>query len=381
VKCGRIVAIVFLLSLWTAPACIATSIVFPAFSAPIIHHGRAYFSHMVGKRVICFDLKARAIVWHRDLDFLVYTVFLSPSGGIVALGDKRAEVLDSLKGATISSSTDPRWRSAIDSRGRMFLVSGSLVRCVDWESGRQSWEFDTKYEYGPSVQVADGIVFALLSPRALSMSSGQPMRITDGKSEVFALRAENGALLWKEQLPLNHSGFASQLHVKPGKREVACATSNVLRFLDPATGKIVRQYKTDSDICDVDWWGDSRLVLCLGNIGTEQKTIRVIGTDDLRTKSEFSIEATEAAQTEIVGDVLLVGSLYRNRGIDLREKRQVWESFQRHQTVHEGLIYYGEPSGDQDKGSLRVFGTCDPKTGRTTVLYQESVEASTRPRP
>jgi hypothetical protein len=161
----------------------------------------------------------------------------------------------------------------------------------------------------------------------------------------------------------------------------------------------VKEYKSEVDICDIDWWGSSRLVVCTGNIGgsldfarldgsksrsdglSDQKTIQILNVDDLKPESDFPLKALEASSACVVGDVLIIGSLYRNYGLDLIHKRELWQDFQIHATVHDGLLYYGAYERGENQQGGRVFGVRDPRTGKTTVLYREQVETASRPKP
>jgi hypothetical protein len=147
------------------------------------------------------------------------------------------------------------------------------------------------------------------------------------------------------------------------------------------TGETERRLDTDVDVCGLDWWGKDRMVLCLGNISSQMKTVRVVNLVDFKTLSKFDFEAPEAADAQVLGDVLLISSLYRNYGLDLKRKKIVWTAFQRHQSLSGNKIYFGAPEQPKDSAPERHFGVCDPNTGDSQVLYREKVEVTTTSSP
>jgi hypothetical protein len=94
---------------------------------------------------------------------------------------------------------------------------------------------------------------------------------------------------------------------------------------------------------------------------------------DLALIEEFNFSAREISSIYTVGDILVTESLYRNYGLDLRERKQVWEAFQRWETVSNGQIFFGGNDIENDKITRRIFGECDPRTGATKTLYAEEL--------
>jgi hypothetical protein len=373
------VASVICVLLGWAPSSFGTSIVFPAFSAPIIHDGRAYFSYTSGKRVLCFDLSRKELAWKRDLDFLIARMDLSPEGEIVASGREQAVVLEPLTGQTVKPVAALGFTAEVDSQGHVYRLKDSRLECLASPSGPVIWHRDIEAKDSNAVSTVCGDwVFVSLSPRSIVSHSRGSRQIAAGKNELLILRARDGQVTWQQAVPLDHSGSGLWVKVKRGAGGLVCSTGTALYIIDEHTGKPIREYQVDEDIRCLDWWGASRLVLCLGNIGSRTKSIRVIHVEDLKPLAEFTISATEAARAEVADDMLIIRSLYRNYGVDLKAEEQVWQSGQRHETVFEGSIYYGEPAGTEGNRK-RVFGVCDLKTGKATKLYEEPVEPTTRP--
>lgn len=374
VRSPKLLLCALLLALGGSEACLATSIIFPAFSAPIVSRNRAYFYCTPGKVVFCFDLKKNELAWRRDLGRVVDEVLLSPDGDVLALSGHHVLVLSPQTGKTLREQTIPGWRVKIDAQGRM-IVYETLIQCIDYATGKKLWDSRLPDESNVEFKIAGEFLFVLLTPRQIVFEHNVP-RIDKGRSELLAMKMTDGTLAWREAVPLSHSGYGASLEIRPAGDWLACATDTVIRLIESRSGIIRKRYEAETDIKGVDWWGTDRLVLCLGNIGSHQKRIRIITAEDFKTLSEFGIEAREAAGADIVGDVLLVGSLYRNYGIDLIQKKAIWTAFQRSRAVVDGRIYYGAAAESGDRRFERLFGICEPTTGKTTVLYREPVESA-----
>ena len=178
-------------------------------------------------------------------------------------------------------------------------------------------------------------------------------------------------------MPLSKAGFGVVGQVIEGDKHLLCVTDNAIRVLDKATGNELRRYESSLDIDGADYWGSLRIAICLGGVGKGSRTIQVIDSADFRVLSEFKISKAEVAYVEVVGDVLLLGALYRNMGVDLLKEEVIWEVGQWHKRIHDNLIYYGKHHYDEDtKKGYRVLGVCDPVTGEQEILYSELIPST-----
>jgi hypothetical protein len=190
-----------------------------------------------------------------------------------------------------------------------------------------------------------------------------------GTNLIACLSATKGASLWKESVPLSNKGFGVHLQISAGKKWLLCTTDNALRLVDNTSGKVMRWWRSDEDVDGADFWGEELIAVCLGGIGAETRTIQILNISDFKLVSRFEVDAREVSATQVIGDVIILHSLYRNIGVDLRSQKLVWRKGQRHSTVKDGLLYFGEHVPNK-----RVLGVCDPKTGDDTVIYSETLK-------
>lgn len=351
-------------------ACYATSIIFPAFGRPVVRDEKIYTHHVVGHEVICFDISSKSIKWRTKLksDQMIHGLWMGLSNEILVYhwGSKYSVlyVLDTNTGQIKEKHLLKGRILDVTENGQVLYEDRqkiSKIYCYLYTKKKDIWAFNPQTpEAIISSWLCGEYFFIFVSPTGPDCD------------EIICLKASDGSLIWREKVPVKQ--FSIHGSVKEGGNYLLCVSDNVIRLLDKNSGKILKRYNSSVDLNGADFWGDGRIVMCLGGVTLDPiRTIRIIDTAAFKVLSEFQVKKVEVARVDVVGDILLLGSLYREMGVDLSKKKIVWNSYQRHQRIHNGLIYYGEPGGDNAKSS-RILGVCEPATGKTQSLYSEPVK-------
>jgi hypothetical protein len=150
-------------------------------------------------------------------------------------------------------------------------------------------------------------------------------------------------------------------------------TDNALRIIEKNSGKVVKRWESkEKDIIGADFWKQDYIVVCLREIGSRERIVRVLNIKDFSVYSEFIINAVEVDSVKVVGDTLILESVYPNSGVDLSAGKIIWETRQWHYNVNDGEIFFGQY--DEKYGiPFRILGKCDPATGNRKILYSEMV--------
>ncbi len=353
--------------------CTGTSIVFPAFNAPIVTEDAIFAHHTYGKSLICIDRKCDTVRWRFKAPTPIERAWIVSNRTIAIVSANKVSILDSSRGSILKS-----WFIT----GHVFggMRNGNIlsetrndeVVCTELNTGMQLWKHECQEPHSNLWPVlADDLIFIGLDPRSImTRFDGRTRQITmKGTNAVVCLSAKLGMPLWNESVPLSNHGLGVHLQVSKGLDRLLCMTDNSLRLVDRKSGRIVSRWDhKDDDIDGADFWGDGRMAVCFGGIGATKRTIRMLGAADFKTKAEFTARALEVASVKVVGDVMILDSLYRSIGVDLRSQKTIWEKGQRHYTIKDGLLYFGE-----NQNGKRVLGVCDPKNGRDTEIYSEPV--------
>jgi len=218
------------------------------------------------------------------------------------------------------------------------------------------------------------IVFVRPSSITFSTIKSKEITIIDGQYKVLCLRTRDGSIVWQEEQKWDDTGY-NYGNVKVGAKLILCSTSDAVRLIDKDSGQLLRKYESDIEIDGADFWdGDNKIVICLGKFAVgRSRSIRVIDSNNFEVICEY-ISHGEIAQINVIGDIAVLGALYRNVGLDLRTGTKIWTCGQRHHTFHNGLIYYGEHYYDQaDDNEYRALGVVKPDTGKKEILYLEII--------
>lgn len=374
-KNSLIWALVGLLS--GADVCSATSIVFPAFGAPLVMDDAIIVHHTYGEQVVCLDRASGVVRWRTKTKDPIWSIICMESNRVAAvcadklveIGTSRGKILKSedVGGAFFGRTLDGNLLS-ITRGGNILCSSAPLLT-----PGRRMWERRCG-EKSSNVMpgVADNFIFLALSPREITEQwDGKSKSVmATGTNMIACLSAKTGSSLWTEPVPLSGNGLGVQLQVSVGRKWLLCTTDNDLRLLDRTSAAVINRWHSREEIDGADFYHDGQIAVCFEGIGETTKTIRIFDVPDFKPAGEFTVDATEVASTRVVGDVMVLSSLYRNIGVNLRTQKLLWQKGQRDCTEHDGLLYFGEHA-DNNK---RVLGVCDPQTGHDTIIYSEIIE-------
>jgi outer membrane protein assembly factor BamB len=351
----------------------ATSIVFPAFDAPLVADDVILAHHTSGERLICLDRKTGAVRWQIKATAPIWSTYRVDSNRIAAVHADKVSMIETSRGTSLKTEDIAGVFFGRSTDGYILSKTrNDAVVCSDLDTGKRVWKRQCR-ERNSNVMpiIVDDFMFLAFSPRTISMhSDGKSKGVTmKGTNLVTCFSAKTGTPLWEEPVPLSRKGFGVHLQVAASQKWLLCTTDNALRLLDRKSGKILSRWRSEEDIDGADFWGDGLIAVCIGGIGASTRTIRTLNASDLTLNAEFAVDAVEVASVKVVGDVMVLHSFYRNIGVDLRSQIVIWRKGQRHCTVQSGLLYFGEHADNK-----RVLGVCDPKTGRDTVIYSETVE-------
>ena len=384
-RLGCVRSILCLLTLAAlAIPCAAESIEFPAFGVPIVTDKLIitccpYFGHTP---VLAIDRQTNKVLWRVELPQSVFNVTQVDADRFLAVGKGTLYLLD-FAGRILQSQDLPGTLVGGPQDGKVWCCSYETHRifCIAFMGDKVFWELDPNVEGSNAWPTLVGdLILLSVSPATISLnisSEGERTTFT-GANRVVCLRASDGQQIWSEDVPLDEHSYGVSLRVASGKDAILCSTDSELLVLDPKSGAIKQRYQAGEGINGVDFWGKDRLAMCLGGLSATTRTIRVLSLSDRRILDEFQVERQEVASLTTVGDVAVLGSVYRDVGVDLQARRIAWDRFQLHWDEHDGLIYYGAPNDQRESHQWRILGVLDPKTGKDTELYREAVKLETQ---
>lgn len=359
---------VFVLLVLLLEVCRANSIVFPAFDRPLVLGDRVIAHHTYGDHMVCIGKKDGTVLWRMKASTPIQRIYPTKSNHFLVVQNEKVSVIDSGSGHVVAAQNIPGSFFGCSGDDRLFYHRrNGMIRCRALDTGKEIWKFHCRERKSNIVPLLlDDFVFLSVSPRRIVGAS-----ISKGVNQLICLSSKDGAKIWKESLPLSKAGFGVHSQVSSGPKWLLCTTDNVLRLLSKDSGKVLHQWNSEDDIDGAAFLSQDRVVVCLGGVGAKTRVIRVLNIPNFKLRSQFRVRA-ERSSLRAVGDVLVLNSLYRSIGVNLVSERKIWEKGQRHYTVAEGMLYFGEHNNSQSD-PLRVLGICDPKTGRDTVIYTEKV--------
>lgn len=353
--------------------CMATSIIFPAFDTPLVSEDAIFAHYTYGQKLLCLDKKTGAIRWQVTTEAPIQSIFGVDSNRIITVHSGKVSLLDAQRGNLIKTLDLHGFFFGRPVNGNIFShTSDGVIVCQEFDTGKRVWQNQYKEPDSNILPLlVNDLAFLSFSPRRMTHHWGVKSKLItmEGTNMIACLSAKDGAVVWKEAVPLSKKGFGVHLQVVPGQKWLLCITDNAVRLLDRKTGTVLYQWHSEKDVDGADFWGDERIVICLGGIGATTRSIQIMNIPDFTLTDEFTAEAREVATVEVVGDVMILKSLYRTIAVDLGAKTVIWQKGQRHFIVQDGLLYYGEHCDNQ-----RMLGICDPKTGEDTAVYSEKVK-------
>lgn len=329
-----------------------------------------------GKALLCLDMESRAVLWRLELPYPISDIWITKDNRLVVRQENSVAVLASLTGKTLYTKPVPGPVFGMAADGAVYCKTkeGDIV-CILLDSGEERWRFNIRApDSNIHLEYFEPFVFVLLRPRTIvSRMDGQGNTTSmEGLNKLICLSAGNGAVLWKEDLPLSKAAFAASIQVQGAAKWILCATDKQVRLMNRQTGKVMRVFDSPEDINGVDFWGDKHIALCLGGFGAESRTVQILDVNNFAVQSEFSVAVDEVAFTRVVGNVLILESLYHHVGVDMVSGKVIWKVGQIWWTLHQdNLIFGGHTGGGRDM--QRVLGILDPKTGKMTLLHSEEV--------
>lgn len=351
----------------------ATSIIFPAFSAPLITDNEIIAHHTYGKEIICLDKTSSNVRWKINANDPIQSIICVDSNRIAVIHAERASLIDVSQGTTLKEKEIPgsMFGKSKDNNILSITIDG-LLTCSDLDTGKLIWKRSCRADKSNLMPlVVDDLIFLSYSPRTITTHSdrnGEWVSI-EGTNLVACHSAKDGATIWREPVLLSNMGFGVLPQAVYSSQWILCTAGNTLRLLDKVSGGVLFQKHFEDDVDGADFWMNDRIAVCFGGIGANTRTIRVLNANNFDIVFEFSVNAMEVADVDVVGHILILNSLYRSIGVDLRSQKIVWEKGQRHYTAQDGLIYFGENANNQ-----RILGICNPTTGTDRVIYSETVE-------
>ena len=363
-----------LVGLLSGPSvCTATSIIFPAFGAPLVTDDAIFAHHTYGEQLICLDRTSGTVRWRIKARAPIRSISRIDSNRIVAVFTDKLSVIGTSQGKILETEDIGGTFFGRAADGNILsMTKRNVVVCSGADTGTRIWEhqcLETSSNVTPTV--ADDLIFLAFSPRNItthSDSKSEWVRVK-GTNMITCLSAKTGTSLWTEPVPLNRKGFGVHLQVSAGRKWLLCKTDNDLRLLDGKSGAVASRWHSMEDIDGAGFYHDGQIAVCFGGIGARTRTIRIFDAPDFTLAAEFTVDAVEVASARVVGNVMLLSSLYRNIGVDLRTQKVLWQKGQRHCTEQDGFLYFGEHADNK-----RVLGVCDPKTGHDTTIYTERIE-------
>ena len=361
-----------------ANACMATSILFPAFNAPLITDNEIIAHHTYGKEIICLDKTSCIVRWKIYAKDPIQSIFRVDSNMIAVIHAETASIIDVSQGTTLKEMEIPGSMFGKSKDNHILSITiDDLLTCSDLNTGKLIWKRPCRVDKSNLMPlIVDDLIFLSYSPSTItthSDSNGERVSI-EGTNLIACHSAKDGTAFWREPVLLSNMGFAMLPQAVYSSQWILCTAGNTLRLIDRVSGGVLFQKHFEDDVDGADFWMTDRIAVCFGGIGANTRTIRVLNANNFDIVFEFSVDAMEVANVDVVGHILILNSLYRNIGVDLRSQKIVWEKGQRHYTVQDGLLYFGESANNQ-----RILGICNPTTGTDRVIYSEPVEDALGP--
>lgn len=355
---------------------------FSAFDAPIVQEHNLFANYLYGNDLICLDMCTHSVRWRTKLPQPIYKIWSGVTNEIIVAHRQGISSVNNSNGQilfTMDVDGYGFWTVfGFNENGYIYYqVNRHEIACKSYKEDKEIWRFrpDMLGSYYIRPSLSEDFVFLCINPTTISLRSNAPYKerfATKGLNKLICISSSDGSKIWEEALPFSKAGFGSSLHLSSGLQYNLCVTENAIRLIEKNSGEVIKRWESmEEDIDGADFWKQDYIVLCIGGIGSRERTIRVLNIKDFSIYSEFRINAIEVESVKVVGDTLILESLYRNSGVDLLDGKKKWETGQQHYTVKEGDIFFGQHD-DHYGIPFRIVGRCDPTTGSRKVLYSET---------
>lgn len=337
-----------------------TSIVFPAFDNPLLFPKHIVLHHTYGKEVIGFNREGRTVSWRAVTSSPIYESFSAGTNRFILIQKDQFSMINVDDGKVLFQGALHGYVTGF-ADGKLISRNGSLTTCYSVDTGKVLWEYRWPEDLSNLwPRVCDQFVFLSVTPGGYhaTLANGQEHVKLKGTNAIVCLSLHDGKELWKEMLPPDKSGRFS---LSLGNDAILCSSERELFILDRKSARIIQRRKTEANIQSAVLWGENRFVVL-----TTGGEVVVYDRKNFTKISTSPVPIQTVGTVTLLGDILLLESLYRLHAFDLRNKASLWTKGQRHITLGIGSIYYGE----YEEGS-RIFGRTDPATGTDEVLYSE----------
>lgn len=352
----------------------ATSIIFPAFSKPILKEGVLVVLSPDRKRLVALDTKG-TLKWERRLA-------------------ERSSLAERPDGKL--------WLLTGNSAAAVNLIDGSLqpqfiVPDVGWLRHEEKAdilfgapaEADFREQTGLTVfQAATGAVvcaarqgetIAYADPDIIVVANSERKNVDRGytyaRSWLEGFHRSSGKQEWR-----------AELTGRPDPYHSVARVGNWLVFEDGTDWLLINLADGQSRRARIEKGTDAlgpsglreedgNLAFTTSQLNTKdfnrsEHTVSIVSIPALKVLSRRKVEVIEAGHSEKWGEFLITDSLYRTACFR-QDGTKVWEHFQMHRTSPlEGVIYFS----DFNEGRARV-GSIKVPTGKESILFAEAVES------
>ena len=320
------------------------SIIFPAFDAPLVTDDAIFAYHTFGDQLVCLERNSGTVRWRIKTTARIGSMFRVDANRIAAVHDDKLSVIETSTGAIVNTVPIPGYVFGRSTDGNILTrTEQDVIVCADVNTGARVWTHQG-HQQDPQVRarIADDLIFLSSRRTIRTHPGGESESVTmELKHPVVCLSAKNGTPLWSEPVTVRDWWLGVRLRVASNEKWALCTTDYALRLLERHSGRIVNRRRSEEMTHGADFWGDDRIAVCSGRLAADTKIIRILNVPDLTLNAEFTVDAMVVTWVTVVGDVMILDSLYRSIGVDLESETVIWEKGQRHYTVHDGLLYYG----------------------------------------
>lgn len=368
----RLIKSIFIASL-IASVCGATSIVFPAFSTPILKEGMLVSLSPDRKRLVALDTRG-SLKWERQLDN-AFSVAERPDGKLWVLSGNTAAILNLADGSLHSQFTVPGigW---LHYEEKADILFGAPAKADFREqTGLTVFEAATgavvcSAKQGETIAYADSDIIVIANGERKNVDQGY----TYVRSWLEGFRRSSGKQVWRAEL----TGRPDPYHSVAKVRNWLVFEDGTDWLLVDLTDGQSRRYRIEKG---VDAFGPSGLreedgylafttgQLNMKDFNRSEHTISVVSIPDLKVISKRKVEVIEINHSEKCGEFLITDALYRTACFR-QDGTKVWEHFQMHRTSPiDGVIYFS----DFSEGRARI-GSLEVATGKENILFSEAAK-------
>jgi hypothetical protein len=368
----RLIKVIFLACL-LASGCEATSIIFPAFTEPIIKKGFLVALSPDRKRLVALDAKG-TLKWERRLDE-PSSLVERQDGKLWILTGNAVSILNIVDGSLQPQFTVPNVSWLRYERKADILFGAPAKNDFREQTGLTVFQAATgavlfSVEQGEAIAYADSDIIVVASGERKNVDQGY----TYARGWIEGFRPSNRKQEWRAELTGRPDPYHSVARVR---NWLVFEDGTDWLLVDLNDGQIRRALiEKGSDV-----FGPSGLreenghlafttgQLNMKNFSRSEHTISVVSIPDLKVISQKKVEVIEAVHSEKWGEFLITDALYRTACFR-QDGTKIWEHFQMHRTSPiDGVIYFS----DYSEGRARI-GSIEVATGKENILFSEAVK-------